>query len=275
MVVYVDSLFLLNLLVNYLLLLCAGRLAGEALHRLRLALAAVVGALYAVAVVLPGMGWCQAPPVQVVLGILMVLIGYGGSGRLLRVTLVFFAVSCALGGGILALELLGRKGGLLAGRQPFPVVDFGVVVIAAAVCYALAGLIFRGIARKRSTAKVTVTWRGNTAAFEALVDTGNGLTDPHSGSGVIVVEGERVKELFPLGLADLGEPASALEALSRRYGPMGWRLVPYHSVGVEWGLLVAFLPEKVTVDGQDRTGMPVALAPGTVGAEYGALVGER
>ena len=39
-VVYVDTLFLLNGLVDYLLLLAAARLAGEPLRRLRFALGA-------------------------------------------------------------------------------------------------------------------------------------------------------------------------------------------------------------------------------------------
>ena len=37
-IVYLDELFLLNFVVDYLLLLAAGRLAGEVLHRGRLAL---------------------------------------------------------------------------------------------------------------------------------------------------------------------------------------------------------------------------------------------
>ena len=42
-VVYIDALFLLNLAVNYLLLLAAGKLAGEPLHRLRMGAGAALG----------------------------------------------------------------------------------------------------------------------------------------------------------------------------------------------------------------------------------------
>lgn len=49
-VVYIDALFLLNLIVNYLLLLAAARLAGEPLRRLRLAAGAALGGLYAAAI---------------------------------------------------------------------------------------------------------------------------------------------------------------------------------------------------------------------------------
>ena len=52
-VIYVDTLFLLNTMVDYLLLLASARLAGEPLARLRFALGAVLGGLYAVAIFLP------------------------------------------------------------------------------------------------------------------------------------------------------------------------------------------------------------------------------
>ena len=44
-VVYIDKVFALNLAIDYLLLLTAARLAGMPLQRLRLLLAASLGAL--------------------------------------------------------------------------------------------------------------------------------------------------------------------------------------------------------------------------------------
>ena len=46
-VVYIDLLFLLNLIANYLLLLAAGRMVGAVLRRWRIGLGAAAGALYA------------------------------------------------------------------------------------------------------------------------------------------------------------------------------------------------------------------------------------
>ena len=44
-VIYVDTLFLLNAMVDYLLLLAAARLAGEPLTRLRFLRGALLGGL--------------------------------------------------------------------------------------------------------------------------------------------------------------------------------------------------------------------------------------
>ena len=81
-VVYIDALFLLNFVVDYLLLLCAGRLAGEVLHRERLALGAALAGAYAAAVFLPGMGFLLHPLCKLAAAVLALLIGYGGSRRL-------------------------------------------------------------------------------------------------------------------------------------------------------------------------------------------------
>ena len=106
MVVYIDEVFLLNTLVDYLLLLSAARLAGEPLHRGRMAVGALMGGLYAVLVFLPGWGFLASPLCKLCSAAGMVLITFGGSRRLLRVSLVFLGVAAAFGGGVLALQLL-------------------------------------------------------------------------------------------------------------------------------------------------------------------------
>ena len=110
-VVYLDVLFLLNLVVDYLLLHAAARITGEPVSRLKIGLGALLGGGYAGAVFLPGMMWLSHPVCKICSGVVMILIAFGASRRLLRLTLVFFAVSAALGGVILALQLL-ETGGL-------------------------------------------------------------------------------------------------------------------------------------------------------------------
>ena len=103
---YVDSVLVLNSLMDYLILLCTGRLAGIRLRRGRYALAALLGGAYAVAVFLPGCAFLAVPPVKLASGFLMALVAYGGEEKLLRLTLLFFAVSCGMAGCVLSLGLL-------------------------------------------------------------------------------------------------------------------------------------------------------------------------
>ena len=60
-VIYVDSLFFLNLCIDYLLCLVSARVCGLVLKRLRYLLAALIGACYSVAVLLPGLDFLAEP----------------------------------------------------------------------------------------------------------------------------------------------------------------------------------------------------------------------
>ena len=73
-VIYVDTLFLLNGIIDYLLLLAAARLAGEPLRRLRFGAAAALGGAYAVAIFLPGMAFLAGPWCKLASCVLMLVV---------------------------------------------------------------------------------------------------------------------------------------------------------------------------------------------------------
>ena len=118
-VVYLDSVFVLNGLMDYLLALCAARLAGVPLRRGRYVLAGVLGGAYAAAAFLPGLSFLAAVPAKLAAGALLALTAFGGEEKLLRLTLLFFAVSCAMAGCVLGLGLLAGGGGLLRGLDQY------------------------------------------------------------------------------------------------------------------------------------------------------------
>lgn len=274
-VVYVDTLFLLNLIVDYLLLLGAARLSGGVIRRLRLALGAVLGAAYAVAVFLPGLGFLTRPALKLAVAAAMSLAAFGGDRRLLRSFLSFLALACALGGGVLAMSLLGARGVGLERGVLSPNVDLGVLLLSAAVCYGAAALIFRRSAGHgtRELIPVVLTLEGRQVSLTALVDTGNTLTDPATGRGVMVVEGEKAAPLLerPLGEAELRDPVGTLAGL-----PGGrYRLIPYQAVGVECGLLLAVRLDRVRAGDRECAGMLAALSPTRLsdGGVYHALLG--
>ena len=281
-VVYIDALFLLNLIVNYLLLLAAAKRAGEPLRRLRLAAGAALGGLYAAAIFFPGMGFLTHPLCKLGAAVLMLLTGFGGSRRLLRVTLVFFGLSCAFGGGIFAIGLLGGRGLTLRNGVLYSVMDLRILLLSAAVCYAVLTLVFRRTARhgRREVLPAVLILEGRRVAVNALVDTGNTLTDPVTGRPVMVAEGSRLSPLLPgervLDEKALRDPVGTLERLSRGGRGRRFRLLPYQAVGVECGMLLALRLDDARVGAEDYGGILVALSPNPVsdGGGYSALIGE-
>lgn len=278
-VIYIDSLFLLNLIVDYLLLLATAKLSGELIQRPRLALGAAIGALYAAAVFLPGMGFLMHPIYKLGSAMLMVLTGFGGSRRLLRVLLVFFGLSCAFGGGIFAIGLLGGRGLSLQNGILYSAMDLRVILLSAAICYVVFTLIFRRTARHAGPELIpaVLTLGEHRVALTALVDTGNTLTDPSTGRPVMVAEGEKLGPLLPevLNAAELRDPVKAMERLSQGENARRFRLLPYHAVGVECGMLLALRLDQAQVGTENYGGILVALSPTRVsdGGGYSALIG--
>lgn len=279
-VIYVDTLFLLNALVDYLLLLGAARLAGERLRRLRFTMGAVLGGGYAVAIFLPGGAFLQRLPCRLAVLALMSVASYGGSRRLLRQSLLFLSLSCALGGGVLAVSLLGGRGLTLSGGVVYSAMDIKTVLLSAAGCYAAVTLVFRGLARHTASAgelaAVRLALDGRSVELTALRDTGNTLTDPVAGIPVLVAEGALLLPLLPPGTLMAGELADPVACMERlRDGPLAGRvrLLPYRAVGVERGLLLALRPDGLWVNGERRD-MLAALSPTPVsdGGGYGALL---
>ena len=280
-VVYIDSLFLLNWIVNYLLLLATAKLAGELIRRWRLALGAALGALYAAAVFFPGMGFLLHPLCKLGAAVLMLLAGFGGTRCLLRVTLVFFGLACAFGGGVFAIGLLGGRGLSMKNGILYSAMDLRIVLLSAAVCYVLLTMVFRRTAKHemRELKPSVLTLGDRRVALTALVDTGNTLTDPVTGRPVMVADAERVLPLCPTGItfseAELRDPVAVLERLSNGAESRRFRLLPYQAVGVECGMLLALRLDRVQVGEQDYGGILVALSPNRVsdGGGYSALIG--
>ena len=282
-VIYVDTLFLLNGIIDYLLLLAAARLAGEPLRRLRFGAAAALGGAYAVAIFLPGMSFLAGPWCKLASCVLMLVVAYGGSRRLLRQGLIFVALACALGGGVVAIGLLDGRSLSLGSGVFYSSLDLKMVLLSAAVCYVVLTAVFQRIGRHNSLTgellQAELRLGKRTAEFTALVDTGNTLTDPVSGRPVMVAEGDSVSGLFPEcrrpRAADHMDPAGAMARLGTGEWKGRFRLLPYRAVGVDRGLLLALKVDSLNLGGKERGPLLVALSPTPVsdGGGYRALIG--
>ena len=75
-VVYLDKVFVLNWLMDYLLLLATARLGGVPLQRKRLIFCAALGALYASAIFFPSAAFLDHPIIRLVAGLMMALLAF-------------------------------------------------------------------------------------------------------------------------------------------------------------------------------------------------------
>ena len=265
--IYVDSLFALSLVTDYLLCLVSARVCGLVLRRGRYFLAAVFGAVYAVAVFLPGLGFLALPVIELGAALVMGLIAFGGEVRLLRCVGVFLAVSASFGGAVWSIAL---RQGAQSPPRPWPLLACFLG------CYGALSLIARSRRSRAERRLVHAELRlgAASAAFPALVDTGNCLRDPLTGSAVLVASPRALEALFPgCGrLLSIADPVELVAAADREPALKGrLRLVSCSTVGGR-GLLPVFRPDSVTVDGQARTDLLAAISPAAAGEGYDAIL---
>jgi len=279
-VVYVDSVFTLNAVMDYLVVAAAAKLSGISLRRGRYLLAALFGGAYAVAVFLPGCAALGSWPGKIAAGAIMAAIAFLGERRLPRLILLVFALSCALAGCVLALALLTDSCVPMAGGVFYTDVDVRVLLLAAGGAYLVLTVVFRAAARhgvRGELVPVRVCLGGTVVELTALCDTGNTLRDPVTGSAVLVVSRRALQPLWPdrlqrlLTEQRLQGPADLLLQLEGQ--GFRFRLLPYSAVGVDGGLLLAFCSEWTEIGGKRFEGLPVAISPTDLGTGYSALWG--
>jgi stage II sporulation protein GA (sporulation sigma-E factor processing peptidase) len=283
-IVYLDSFLLINFILNFLLLLACGKLAGEELHKWRFALAALFGAVYAALTFFPALRFFLHPAYKISAAMLMILISFGGSRRLIRISAIFLALSCAFCGGILAIEFL-KGASYMKDGMVYSAVDVKGLLMSALFCYGVLALFFRrGMVHhteSRQLVDLTIRHGGHSVQLTALLDSGNTLQDPASGKSVPVVEGEKLKPLFPddwlVTRESLEQPIRAIERLAEEGKETKLRLLPYRAVGVDCGILLAVKLDQLVIGEKTYQEHLVALSPTPLsdGGGYSALIGYR
>lgn len=280
-VVYIDSVFVLNAVMDYLLLLVTGRLAGIPLRRRRYLLAALTGGVYAAAVFLPGCGFLASPPVKMAAGVLLAVAAFGGEERFFRLALLLFVVSSAMAGCVLAMGLLAGSRVPVVNGVFYTDVDAKVLLAAAAAAYLVLAVAFRASARHGMAGRllpVRAGLNGRAVTLMALWDTGNVLREPGSGEAVLVAAPGALESLLSLEARRLllperlRSPADVLEPLRQASPELRPHLLPYHAVGAG-GLLLAVRLDWAEIGGKRYSGLTAALSPTALGDGYTALWG--
>ena len=273
MVVYLDMAFLLNCLSDGAALYITARVSGLPIRGRRLLLASAAGGTYGVLCAIPATRWAASFLPQLAAAALLVRLAFGRQKAFFRQFLLFFMLSCTMGGVLLAIGRL-ENGGLELLRT----LNWNVFFLAGGICFLALTVVFRGGARHALAGQLcqgTVELRGKRTPVTVLLDTGHTLSD--SGQPVLTVY---YAALDPLWTPRERDVLSRLEAdgaaqCLERLGDTRFRLLPYQAVGVSGGLLLCFRAEQVELDGRQMGALTVALSPTEVsdGGGYHALWG--
>ena len=261
MTVYVDEIFAVNMIMDWLILQTVGSLAQCGRNILRLTVASFLGAAYSIAIILCGIDFLRAVPVKIGYSVLMILIAYPfisfhQTGRLMA---WFYLVSFVLGGASMAaMYLFGQPymqtwSGIALIEIDFHLfwlaAGFGLTIIFAGM---LRGRLLQDVTMKRQIVTACIRFDNRSVEIPLLADTGHCLTDPLSGKSILIAEQNKLIPLFPVTVQQLLQMhdvccADMFIKLSEHKEMNGrWRLIPYQTVGSQ-DIMLGFKADSVTL----------------------------
>lgn len=239
--IYVDVLIILNIYVNYFLLRITGGITHSRLKRIRCIAASAYGSLFSLLILVPQIPYILQLAIKLIAAVSIVCIAFGiyERKRILKNTLVFFAVNFILAGAVYAVYSCLKPAAVHYNNSYF-YVDFSLVVLifTTAVMYISVkiAVMLSDSGVLNSSYNVMIKHHGKSVCLNGLADTGNSLVDYFSGSPVIICD-----ESCSDKITEFIETANL---------PEGFRLIPCSTVS-ESGLIPIFRPDEIIIMNSD------------------------
>lgn len=240
-IVYLDVFFMINFLMDYMIILITSKIAKIKKKRIRKLAGAGFGALYSVIVIKPLTNHLfKITLVNILVAAVMVLISFGfmSASVYIKNVLLLFVVSFTMSGIINYLyysTIIGKYVRNVLSGNSNKVVNARKFILVSVLAYILLSAIVRIIFIIRKDMElyydVKITFKGKSVVVRGLYDTGNGLTEPVSGKMVHIAEYEILKPLLE------GDE----KAKENIY------VIPFHSIGEEDGIMYGIRMDEMVV----------------------------
>lgn len=260
-VIYIDVLFVVNLIINYILLRACCTFCGLKMDHYRMILGAFIGACYAVLIFFPNFSVIYSTVCKMLISMLIVAASFPfySVRSYIKALLVFYMVSFGFGGCVLGIFYFSDVGAKLGAVYSNGVLYFNlpwtILALSGALFYIavklfafFSGRTYRGNNLRK---KLYLSFGENTAEITALLDTGNSLVDPVSLSPVIIAEYKQLKNLFnddiKITLDKLGGDNLTWIMSDVTEKGLPARLIPFSSLGKTNGMLIGFVPDHAEI----------------------------
>ena len=248
-VIYVDVLFTLNTLVNFLLLSLTARLSGTVFSYGRLILGAALGGLFSILLFFAPNGIAYGVIFKVLLccGVVSGAFGKRNLRDFCRLAVIFCLVTFALGGVVFVLSTLGLGNGQMSNGVIYYDISYITLIFGSLLTYGILSLIMGhgGLCKTAELCQIKIRLQDKDIAFSAMYDSGNCLFEPVTKKKVILASPSIFQGLLP-------QDITAAEGL-RIYA------VPYKTASGS-GLIYAFQADGLWVNNVEHTDYLIGIA---------------
>lgn len=264
MTVYLDVIFLENIVINYIILYVTGLISKSKIKQNKLLLGALIGAIYSIIYYLLKLKIYSSFIIKIILSIVIIYVSFNSNNYkdLLKKVLLFYLTSFVFGGATIAIIYMANSqnitilNGVLVGNYTIKTILIGVIIAYFTILIAFK-IIKNKISKKDLICDISVRLDNKNIKTKALIDTGNMLKEPITNLPVIVMEHTLLYDVIPKDILNntekiLGGDFSKIPDDIRDEYSSKLKVIPFSSLGKQNGMLLGIKGEDLTVNLKDE-----------------------
>ena len=264
MTVYLDVIFLENLIINYIILYATGIILKIQIKNLKIFFASLIGAIYSIIYYIVQLGLYSNFIIKLILSVVMIYIAFNSTSfkTLAKQVLLFYLVSFVFGGATIAIIYMANsqnitiQNGVFIGNYTMVTVCIGIIIAYIVVIIAFK-MVKTKISKKDLICDIEVKINGKGIMTKGMIDTGNLLKEPITNLPVIVMEYTLLYDVIPREILNNlekileGDLSKIPEKIQEQYIPK-LKVIPFTSLGKQNGMLLGVKAEKVVIKHNDE-----------------------
>lgn len=259
MTIYIDVIIVENLIMNYIILYATGTISKIKISYLRIFCSSLIGAIYAVTEYTFKLNIYSNIIVKTILSVIIIYVAFNPQNikNMCKQLIIFYVTTFTFGGiatyliYVLKPQNIIIKNGMYVGTYVLKVIFIGAI-IGTIILFIAFKQVKNKITKKDMICKIKIKINGKEKTLDAMVDTGNMLKEPITGTPVAVVERTSLYDLLPKEILNNtesilgGDFQNIPEDIKREYIPK-LKIIPFASLGKQNGMLVGIKPEKIEI----------------------------
>ncbi len=290
MTIYIDIIIVENLIMNFIILYATGIISKNKISYTRIFIASLIGAIYAITEYTSKLNIYSNIIIKIILSIIIIYVAFYPQNikKMCKQLILFYLTTFTFGGiatyliYVLKPQNIIIKNGTYIGTYVLKTIFLGAII--GTIILVIAFKVTKNkITQKDMICKVKIKIDGKEKIVNTMVDTGNMLKEPITGTPVVVVEKVTLYDLIPKEIlnntdAILGGDFEKIpESIKKEYINK-LKIIPFSSLGKQNGMLVGIKPEKVEIINEETKEEKDAIIgiynkSLTKKGEYNALIG--
>lgn len=239
--VYIDVLFLSNLIINIILLYASGFVSNRKVSFFRCLIGSGIGAIYLCVMFFSSFDFLENIVFKFILSTAMIFTTFSFKKFLefVKILFVYYILNFILAGGINFSNSIWNTSVLTNGSIYFKTTIW-TMLLGIVLVFLFGGTFFRiiksNILTKEQNRELTLYHSNKKIVLDAFVDTGNSLVDPLSRTSVIIVSKEKLSNIIDV---------DNLESMKN------FRIIPCQTVADTKNMLYGFKPDKLMYNNKE------------------------